>query len=138
MTSQYPLTNGMFMNEVLIDTNATTIAKEFTKAGYTTGFVGQWPIDGHGRNTYIPPTRQQGFQYWKALECSHDYNNSAYYAGDSKKKMIWQGYDVVAQTEDVVGYLKNQAGKTKPFLMFISIGSPHDPYQTAPEKYRKL
>lgn len=138
MTGQYPLTTGMFMNDVLLDTNATTMAKVFKKAGYNTGFVGKWHIDGHGRNTYIPPTRQQGFQYWKALECSHDYNNSAYYIGDSKKKMVWEGYDVIAQTEDVIGYIKKQASQANPFLMFISIGSPHDPYQTAPEKYRKI
>lgn len=138
MTGQYPLSNGMFMNDVLLDTNATTMAKVFSKAGYNTGFVGKWHIDGHGRNSYIPPTRQQGFQYWKALECSHDYNNSAYYVGDSKKKLTWDGYDVIAQTQDVIGYIKKQASLTNPFLMFISIGSPHDPYQTAPEKYRKM
>lgn len=138
MTGQYPLTNGVFMNDVLLDTNATTIAKVYKKHGYTTGFVGKWHIDGHGRNTYIPPTRQQGFGYWKALECTHDYNNSAYYAGDSNKKLVWKGYDVIAQTDDVCNYMSAKAKETNPFMVFISIGSPHDPYQTAPEKYRKL
>ncbi len=138
MTGQYPLTNGIFMNDVLLDTNATTIAKVLKKGGYSTGFVGKWHIDGHGRNTYIPPTRHQGFQYWKALECSHNYNNSAYYVGDSKEKKIWPGYDVIAQTDDVCNYIKKQAENSDPFLMFISIGSPHDPYQTAPQKYRQL
>jgi arylsulfatase A-like enzyme len=138
MTGQYPLSNGMFMNDVLLDTNATTMAKVFTKAGYNTGFVGKWHLDGHGRNSFIPPTRQQGFQYWKALECTHNYNNSDYYVGNSKRKLTWEGYDVIAQTEDVCAYLKNQTAQENPFLMFISIGSPHDPYQSAPEKYRKL
>jgi arylsulfatase A-like enzyme len=138
MTGQYPLSNGMFMNDVLLDTNATTMSKVFSKAGYNTGYVGKWHLDGHGRNSFIPPTRQQGFQYWKALECTHNYNNSDYYVGNSKRKLTWEGYDVIAQTEDVCAYLKNQAAQENPFLMFISIGSPHDPYQSAPEKYRKL
>lgn len=138
MTGQYPLTHGLFMNDVLLDTNKTTIAKVYKKHGYTTGYVGKWHLDGHGRNTYIPPTRQQGFGYWKALECTHDYNNSAYYAGDSKQKMFWKGYDVIAQTNDVCNYLEAQAKTPNPFLLFISIGSPHDPYQTAPEQYRKM
>ena len=138
LTGQYPLTNGIFMNDVLLDTNATTIAKVYKNAGYTTGYIGKWHIDGHGRNTYIPPTRQQGFQYWKALECSHDYNNSAYYVGDSNKKMKWNGYDAIAQTEDAIQYLKDKSKDVKPFLMFISFGSPHDPYQSAPEKYRNM
>lgn len=138
MTGQYPLTHGLFMNDVLLDTNKVTFAKVCKSNGYSTGYVGKWHLDGHGRNTYIPPTRQQGFGYWKALECTHDYNNSAYYAGDSNKKNFWKGYDVIAQTEDVCTYMTAKAKESNPFLMFISIGSPHDPYQTAPEKYRKM
>lgn len=138
MTGQYPLTHGLFMNDVLLDTNKITFAKVCKSNGYTTGYVGKWHLDGHGRNTYIPPTRQQGFGYWKALECTHDYNNSAYYAGDSNKKLFWKGYDVIAQTEDVCNYMTAKAKEANPFLLFISIGSPHDPYQTAPEKYRKM
>lgn len=138
MTGQYPLTNGVFMNDVLLDTNKTTLAKVFAKNNYTTGFVGKWHIDGHGRNTYIPPTRRQGFEYWKTLECTHDYNNSAYYAGDSNKKLVWDGYDVIAQTNDVCNYMEKKAKKAQPFLLFLSIGSPHDPYQTAPKKYRQM
>ena len=138
MTGQYPLTNGIFMNDVLLDTNATTIAKVYKNNNYSTGFVGKWHIDGHGRNSYIPPTRRQGFGFWMANECSHDYNNSPYYTGENKKKMFWEGYDVISQTEDVCKFIKKQAVEPNPFLLFISIGSPHDPYQTAPEKYRKM
>ncbi len=138
MTGQYPLTHGVFMNDVLLDTNKTTFAKIYKSAGYKTGFIGKWHLDGHGRNSYIPPTRQQGFGYWKALECSHDYNNSAYYSGDSNKKQVWEGYDVIAQTKDVIKYVQKAVTEPNPFLLFISIGSPHDPYQTAPEKYRKM
>jgi arylsulfatase A-like enzyme len=138
MTGQYPLTNGVFMNDVLLDTNQTTIAKVYKKHGYETGFVGKWHIDGHGRNSYIPPTRRQGFGFWMANECSHDYNNSPYYTGESNKKMIWNGYDVIAQTEDVIKYIDKQASQSNPFLLFLSIGTPHDPYHTAPERFRKI
>lgn len=138
MTGQYPLTNGIFMNDILLDTNAITIAKVYKNNNYSTGFVGKWHIDGHGRNSYIPPTRRQGFGFWMANECSHDYNNSPYYTGESTKKMFWNGYDVIAQTEDVIKFIKKQVTEPNPFLLFLSIGSPHDPYQTAPEKYRKM
>ena len=137
MTGQYPLTNGIFMNDVLLDTNAVTIAKVYKNNNYATGFVGKWHIDGHGRNSYIPPTRRQGFGFWMANECSHEYNNSPYYSGDSNKKKIWNGYDVIAQTEEVCNYLKKHAKEPNPFILFLSIGSPHDPYQTAPEQYKK-
>jgi arylsulfatase A-like enzyme len=138
MTGKYPLSTGIFMNDVQLDTNATTIAKVFSNANYTTGFVGKWHIDGHGRSSYIPPTRHQGFNYWKTLECTHNYNNSAYYDGNSSEKEFWDGYDALEQTKDVIQFLDKNANKEKPFFMMLSIGSPHDPYQTAPEEFKKL
>lgn len=138
MTGQYPLTHGLFMNDVMLDTAKTTLAEVLAINGYNTGFIGKWHIDGHGRTSYIPENRHQGFQYWKALECTHDYNHSAYYSGNSDRKLFWDGYDVIAQTEDAVRYIKDHAGNTKPFMLMISMGPPHDPYQTAPQKYRSL
>lgn len=138
LTGQYPLTHGVFMNDVLLDTNRTTIGKVFKENGYQTGYLGKWHVDGHGRSSYIPASRQQGFDYWKALECTHDYNNSAYYEGNSPVKKVWETYDAIAQTQDVCQYLKNQKKEDDPFFLVLSIGSPHDPYQTAPEKYRKM
>jgi len=138
LTGQYPLTHGVFMNDVLLDTNRTTIGKVFKENGYQTGYLGKWHVDGHGRSSYIPASRQQGFDYWKALECTHDYNNSAYYEGNSPVKKVWETYDAIAQTQDVCQYLKAQKKEDDPFFLVLSIGSPHDPYQTAPEKYRKM
>jgi arylsulfatase A-like enzyme len=138
MTGQYPLTHGLFMNDIMLDTAKTTIAEVYLKQGYNTGFIGKWHIDGHGRSSFIPKSRQQGFQYWKALECSHDYNRSAYYSADSDKKLFWDGYDVIDQSNDACRYISEQSKSAKPFALFISMGPPHDPYQSAPELYRKI
>ncbi|MEJ7739867.1 MAG: sulfatase [Chitinophagaceae bacterium] len=138
MTGQYPLTTGVFMNDVMLDTSRTTIAKVFRQNGYNTGFIGKWHIDGHGRNSYIPENRRQGFEYFKALECTHDYNNSLYYAGNSDNKLVWEGYDALAQSEDASDYIRQQSKTGKPFMLFISLAPPHDPYQTAPAKYKAM
>ncbi|WP_411274961.1 sulfatase [Daejeonella sp.] len=138
MTGQYPLTTGVFMNDVMLDTAKTTIAKQFMENGYNTAFIGKWHIDGHGRKSYIPENRRQGFEYWKALECAHDYNNSNYYAGNSDKKLLWDGYDAIAQSDDACRYIREQSTAGKPFILFLSLAPPHDPYQTAPQKYRAM
>lgn len=138
LTGQYPLTTGVFMNDVMLDTARTTIAKVFRNNGYTTGFIGKWHIDGHGRKSFIPENRHQGFEYWKVLECTHDYNNSAYYAGGSDKKLLWDGYDAIAQSDDACNYIREQSKNSKPFMLFVSLAPPHDPYQTAPEKYKAM
>jgi arylsulfatase A-like enzyme len=137
LTGQRPLTHGVFLNDVPLNPKATTIAKVLKKAGYDTGFIGKWHVDGHGRASYIPPERRQGFDYWKALECTHNYNHSAYYA-DGPNKRFWAGYDAFAQTGDARQYIRAHAKRKKPFALFVSWGPPHNPYPTGPAKYWKM
>jgi len=137
MTGQYPLTHGVFLNDVCLRHDVASLADAFVGAGYDTAYIGKWHLDGHGRSNYIPPERRQGFDYWKALECTHDYNHSAYYASDSEEKLHWDGYDAIAQTKDAQAYLRRHAGD-RPFLLALSWGPPHAPYGTAPEAFRRL
>ncbi len=136
MTGQYPLTHGVFMNDVQLETTALSMAEVYKSAGYDTAYIGKWHLDGHGRSSFIPKERRQGFEYWKAMECTHDYNNSHYYADDDVK-LKWEGYDAIAQTQDACQYITDHA-TGKPFLLFLSWGPPHSPYGTAPQKYKNL
>ena len=135
LTGQRPLTHGVFLNDVPLSPDAVSLAKVLKQAGYDTGYIGKWHLNGDGRSAFIPRERRQGFDYWKALECTHNYNHSYYYA-DGPEKLEWKGYDANAQTEDAQRYLRNHAKTDKPFFLFLSWGPPHDPYQNAPEKYR--
>jgi len=136
MTGRYPLTHGVFLNDVLLNTDAISIAHAFNKAGFETGYIGKWHLDGRDRSAFIPKERRQGFKFWKAFGCTHNYNNSLYYA-DENVKLKWDGYDAIAQTSEANRYIREHAGG-KPFALFLSWGPPHAPYQTAPEKYKKL
>jgi arylsulfatase A-like enzyme len=129
------LTHGVFLNDVPLNPNAVTISKVLSKSGYDTGYIGKWHLNSNGRSAFIPRERRQGFEYWKVLECTHDYNQSAYYA-DGPAKLKWEGYDAIAQTRDAQQYLRDQARTGKPFFLFLAWGPPHDPYQTAPLEYR--
>jgi arylsulfatase A-like enzyme len=137
LTGQYPLTHGLFVNDVSLDPAADGLAKSFARGGYDTAYVGKWHVDGHGRDAYIPPERQQGFQHWQVLECSHDYNHSPYYEGHSPEIKYWDGYDAIAQTRAAQSYIR-QHDNRNPFLLVLSWGPPHFPYDTAPEVYRAL
>lgn len=136
MTGQYWLTHGIFYNDKPLDPEAVTIGKVYRRAGYKTGYIGKWHIDGHGRDSFIPKDRRQGFDFWKVCECTHDYNHSLYY-GDTSEKRYWPGYDAIAQTRVAQQYIRDHANKS-PFVLFMSWGPPHAPYQTAPEKYRRM
>ena len=132
LTGQYSTTNGVFLNDVCLSNKATSIAQAFRQAGYQTGFIGKWHVDGHGRESFIPSERRQGFDFWRANECTHDYNHSVYFA-DSDKKLYWPGYDAEAETTAADQYIRDH--RSHPFLLFLSWGPPHNPYGIAPARF---
>ncbi len=132
LTGQYPLSHGLFMNDLCLPDNGHSLGQKLRSAGYDTAWIGKWHLDGHGRAGYIPPNRRQGFEYWKVLECTHDYQNSHYYEGKNDAVKTWHGYDAYAQTEDAEAYI-SKIKNDKPFALFLSFGPPHDPYKTAPD-----
>lgn len=87
LTGQYPLTHAVFVNDVELKPTGPTLAETFRRAGYSTGFIRKWHVYGspdgnYGRRlAFIPPEKHLGFDYWKACECTHEYNHSLYYEG---------------------------------------------------------
>jgi arylsulfatase A-like enzyme len=144
MTGQYSLTNGVFINDVELKPKGTTLAQAFTKAGYRTGFIGKWHLYGSPDGKYgrrlspVPPDKRFGFDYWKAAECSHEYNHSLYFEGNDTTPRYWPGYDALAQTDDACGFIDRQSKSADPFFLTLSLGPPHFPYETAPERYQAM
>lgn len=135
LTGQYWLTHGMFLNDLCLPSQSITIAEVLRDAGYSTAYIGKWHLDGHGRSSFIPPERRQGFEFWRTQECTHDYSHSFYYA-DADERLQWPGYDAIAQTHEAQGYIREHA-QAGPFALFLSWGPPHNPYETAPEECRR-
>jgi arylsulfatase A-like enzyme len=136
LTGQYPLRHGVFLNDVRLSNKAVSLAQAYQDAGYKTAYIGKWHLDGDHRSAFIPRDRRHGFEFWKALGCTHAYNNSFYY-GDEDVKLKWDGYDAIAQTRAAQQYIREHTDGP-PFLLVLSWGPPHGPYETAPQKYRDL
>ena len=143
MTGKYPLSHGVFYNDKPLSADENSIAKVYKENGYKTGYIGKWHINGHApgitnhesRAKPVPLERRQGFDYWKVNECTHNYNNSFYF-DENDVKHTWEGYDAIAQTKEAKNYLN--ANKENPFVLFVSYGPPHAPYDSAPKKYRDM
>lgn len=137
LTGQYPHTHGLFLNDAHLEPNGNGIGDAFARGGYDTAYIGKWHVNGRGRSSPIRKQFRQGFEYWKVLECTHDYNDSAYYDGTSDRKLVWDGYDADAQTDDAIRYICEH-DNTRPFFLVLSWGPPHNPYETAPESFRDM
>lgn len=136
LTGQYPLTHGVFLNDVPLRVSRSSLAQVYRRAGYRTAYIGKWHLDGNARSAFIPRERRQGFEFWRVLGCTHAYNDSFYY-GDENIRQKWDGYDAIAQTHAARQYIRDHTAGS-PFLLVLSWGPPHDPYGTAPQEYRAM
>jgi arylsulfatase A-like enzyme len=142
LTGQFPLKHGLFYNDKPLANEALTMAEIFKEQGYRTGYIGKWHVNGHpngaapfsARDKPVPRDRRQGFDYWKVREVTHDYNSSFYF-DENDQKHTWAGYDAFPQMDSAIGFIKKS---NDPFLLVLSWGPPHNPYETAPEKYQKM
>lgn len=138
LTGRYPTSTGMFLNDLYLPGEELCMAEIFKAEGYNTAYLGKWHLDGHGRINNVDPERRQGFDYWKALECSHNYNNMPYYENSDPEIKHWKGYSPFALAADANQYLTNHSKDNNPFLLFVSIATPHFPHNSAPQDYKEM
>lgn len=137
MTGTYPHVNGMIANDLRLREEQVTIAEILRDAGYRTGFIGKWHLDGGPREPgFVPPgPRRQGFDFWAAYECHHKHFQPDYFR-DTPERLVFDKFEPEASCDFAVEFLGSQP-KNQPFFLTVQMGPPHDPYG-APEEYMKL
>jgi len=136
MTGRYPLSNTVITNGPALPERELCIAEVLKSAGYQTGYIGKWDLNGRLNPQFVPPgPKRQGFDYWAASNFIHNYFNSYYYR-DTDEKIMIEGWEPDTQTDLAIKYMEQQKGN-RPFCLFLSYGPPHDPY-IAPERFRKM
>jgi arylsulfatase A-like enzyme len=69
LTGQYPLTHGLFINDVHLEPTGVSVAEAFAGAGYQTGYIGKWHINGGPWDEPIARADRLGFGFWRGWEC---------------------------------------------------------------------
>jgi arylsulfatase A-like enzyme len=133
LTGTYTSSNGMLANDLRLKESVLTLADVYAHAGYHTGFIGKWHLDGGPREPgFVPPgPRRHGFQFWAANECNHNYFYNWYFR-DENVPIVSEQYEPEFWTDLGVEFL--EGAKDKPFFLMLAPGAPHDPY-LAPESY---
>ena len=138
LTGKYVHRNGMVANDLRLRERQVTLAELLRAAGYRTGFVGKWHLDGGRRMPgFVPPgPRRQGFEFWAANECSHAHFNTQYFR-DTPEAIPIRKFEAEAWTDLGIEFLRGSQKDARPFFLTIQMGPPHDPYKAPPE-YAKL
>jgi arylsulfatase A-like enzyme len=136
LTGTYTNRNGMLANDLRLKESLVSLADIYGHAGYRTGFIGKWHLDGGPRLPgFVPPgPRRHGFQYWAANECNHNYFYNWYFR-DENVPIVSEKYEPEFWTDLAIDFLNES--QDKPFFLMLAPGAPHDPY-LAPEKYLGL
>ena len=145
-TGKYVSSTGMAINELRMNPNHDCFGHVLHRNGYQTSYIGKWHLWANqlgkhhdSQNSYIPPGPYRlGFDgEWSAYNFHHTYFDT-YYHTDSPEKITIQGYEPDGQTDLAIEYLERASKEADPFALFLSIGTPHDPWNennVPPEYY---
>lgn len=136
LTGRYPIAHKTITNDLPMPESEITFGEVLKQAGYKTGYIGKWHLDGIPRDKFTPlGNARHGFDYWAVWNCSHSYFDGKVFL-DTPDVIKLEGYEPEAQTDLTLDFIRKNADN--PFCVFLSWGPPHDPYYQVPEKYRQL
>ncbi len=132
LTGTYAHRNGMVANDLRLRESEKTIADILGQAGWRTGFIGKWHLDGGARLPgFVPPgPRRHGFEFWAANECSHTHFNTQYFR-DTPEPIPIRKFEAEVWTDVALDFIRQK--DSRPYFLMVAPGPPHDPYLAPPE-----
>ena len=135
-TGKYTTSTGMVINELRMNPDHECLAHVLARGGYETAYIGKWhlwanELGNHNdpKNSFTPPGPYRlGFDgFWAAYNFHHQYYKG-YYHTDSPEKIPIDGYEPDYQTGMAIDLIERYSKAKKPFALFLSVGTPHDPW----------
>jgi arylsulfatase A-like enzyme len=132
ITGRFPHACGVPRDGIRLPQDQPSIAEQLKVAGYRTGYIGEWRLDGAGDPGFVPPgPRRHGFDYWAAFNRGHRYFDSIYFR-DAAEPIHRMGFEPDYQTDLAIDFIKQ--GDAKPFYLFLAWGPPHPPLAPLPDR----
>lgn len=119
LTGKFSHINGFRMNGESFDGSQQTFPKLLQKAGYKTGLIGKWHLNG------LP----QGFDSWKIIDDQgHYYNPTFVFQGHDGKEadtLDIPGYATDIITDQAIEFMDQNKNNGQPFLLMVQHKAPH-------------
>ena len=136
VTGRYPESHGAWTNNIPLNRDEITFAEVLRRAGYRTGYVGKWHLDGNPRPGWVHPERSMGFEdarymfnrgHWKKIED---------FPMNQKDQPVVHPYSVMGDADTyATDWLTNKTlafldvDDERPFCHMLSLPDPHGPVQ---------
>jgi arylsulfatase A-like enzyme len=129
LTGKYPHQAGVTGNHQLLPPGERTMSAEFKRAGYRTGYIGKWHLDGHDTPGFVPPERRRGFDYWAANNLVHKHYDWTYFR-DTPEPVNVSGFAPDYQTDLALDFIRQPGAQ--PYFLYVSWVAPHPPLTPPP------
>ncbi len=148
LTGKYSSSTGMVINELRMSPRHRCLGHVLSGAGYDNAYIGKWHLwaseparHDKDSNQYVPPGEHRlGFNgFWRTNNFWHRYYE-AFEFGDDPRRIPIAGYQPDAQTDLALEWLAAGRDRTRPFTLFLSYGTPHDPWleSNVPAEYLNM
>ena len=146
-TGLYCFRHGVVKNNIRMDPDLTTFAELYERAGYATGYIGKWHLDGGwppvdgGENVtpkavggFVPAERRQAWQEWHGYEKAHEFFEVWRYNDEAKKVRV-EGYDWEPRwhADVALEFIRHHRDAGRAWLYYVAFGPPHLPEQCPQE-----
>ena len=123
-TGKYATEHTVWRNGIQLPESEETLAHDFGKNGYQTGYIGKWHL-ANTKKEPVPRNLRGGYEHWEAADAlehtSQPYDTNLFDVDDQPVSV--PGYRVNALTDLALCFLRRQG--SDPFFLFLSYLEPH-------------
>lgn len=138
LTGKYAQGHGMIQNHFPLRGDQTFLPQMLKDAGYQTGYIGKWHLEGGPKPGFVPRERRFGFDHFIGFNRGHEYMKSVFFDDDGTPYAS-KRYEPDYQTDQLLEFISGAVkGKgDKPFFGYVSYGPPHFP-NNMPAHWRNM
>lgn len=138
LTGKYAQGHGMIQNHFPLRGDQTFLPEMLKQAGYQTGYIGKWHLEGGPKPGFVPKGRRFGFEHFKGFNRGHEYLKSVFF-DDVGTPHFCKRYEPDYQTDHLLEFIDKaiETDSDKPFFGYVSYGPPHFP-NNMPDNWRAM